>query len=71
VLPTTRALAAFTGATLFLAPDWAATWWAWPLTPLTSRVVGATFCLGSAGLVVLVDSRWLAPRLMVQPRDLD
>ena len=35
------------------------------LTPLTARVVGATFCLGCAGLVVLADPRWIAMRLMV------
>jgi hypothetical protein len=28
-----------------------------PLTPLTRRVVGAVFCLGLIGLVVLVDDR--------------
>ena len=38
--------------------------WAWPLTPLTSRVVGATFCLGVAGLAVLWDDRWEAVALM-------
>jgi hypothetical protein len=42
------------------------TWWAWPLTPLTSRVIGATFCLGAAGLVVLWDARWIAVRLMLE-----
>jgi hypothetical protein len=55
-----------TGIVLFLLPTWAQTWWAWPLTPLTSRVVGATFCLGSASLVVLRDPRWVAVRLLVQ-----
>ena len=29
-------------------------------------MVGAIFCLGSAGLVVLVDSRWTTLRLMLQ-----
>jgi len=38
--------------------------WPWALTPLTSRVVGATFCLGAAGLAVLVDDRWEAVRVM-------
>lgn len=40
--------------------------WAWQLTPLTCRVVGAVFCLGSAGLVVLRDRRWVRLRLMVE-----
>ena len=58
------ALAVVTGAVLFVAPGWAVTVWPWPLTPLTSRVVGATFCLGAAGLVVLVDDGWAAVRLV-------
>jgi hypothetical protein len=36
------------------------------LTPLTCRVVGAIFCLGSAGIGVLVDPRWTTTRLMLQ-----
>jgi len=40
--------------------------WPWPLTPLTCRVVGAIFCLGSAGLGVVRDPRWLTLRLMLQ-----
>lgn len=58
------ALAVVTGLTLFLAPAWAVTVWPWPLTPLTARVVGATFCLGAAGLGVLVDDRWESLWLM-------
>lgn len=57
-------LAVVTGLVLFVAPGWAITVWPWPLTALTSRVVGATFCLGAAGLWVLVDDRWEALRLM-------
>jgi hypothetical protein len=57
-------LALVTGLVLFVAPAWSITVWPWPLTPLTSRVVGATFCLGAAGLWVLVDDRWEAVRLM-------
>lgn len=34
--------------------------------PLTCRVVGAIFCLGAAGVAVLVDRRWVMLRLMVQ-----
>jgi hypothetical protein len=57
-------LAGLTGLWLFLAPERAITVWPWALTPLTARVVGATFCLGVAGLAVLVDSRWESVRLM-------
>jgi hypothetical protein len=59
-------LALITGIALFLAPVQAISYWPWPLTPLTCRVVGATFCLGSAGLAVLVDDRWDTVRLMRQ-----
>jgi hypothetical protein len=64
VVAGTGALVLITGIALFLAPTEAITYWPWPLTPLTCRVVGATFCLGSAGLAVLVDDRWEAVRLM-------
>jgi hypothetical protein len=59
-------LAVLTGLAMFVAPARAIPVWPWPLTPLTCRVVGATFCLGSAGLGVLVDHRWEAVRLMQQ-----
>jgi hypothetical protein len=36
------------------------------LTPLTCRVIGAIFCLGSAGIGVLVDPRWTTVKLMLQ-----
>ncbi|MBD3927422.1 hypothetical protein IEZ26_22560 [Nocardioides cavernae] len=35
------ALLLATGAALLLAPEWAADGWAWPLTPLTARAIGA------------------------------
>ena len=57
-------LALVTGVGMFLAPVWASGVWPWPLTPLTARVVGATFSLGAAGLGVLADDRWEAVRLM-------
>lgn len=57
-------LAVVTGVLVFVAPARAITVWPWPLTPLTCRVVGATFCLGAAGLAVLWDDRWAAVRLM-------
>jgi hypothetical protein len=57
-------LALVTGIAMFLAPARVIGVWPWPLTPLTCRVVGATFCLGAAGLGVLADDRWAAVRLM-------
>jgi hypothetical protein len=57
-------LALLTGGWLFLAPERAIPVWPWVLTPLTARVVGASFCLGAAGLVVLLDDRWESVRLM-------
>ncbi len=60
------ALSVLTGAAMFVAPAQAITLWPWPLTPLTCRVVGATFCLGAAGLGVLADDRWESVRLMRQ-----
>ncbi len=59
-------LALVQGVVMFLQPAWTIAVWPWPLTPLTCRVLGAIFCLGSAGLVVLVDSRWTTIRLMLQ-----
>ncbi|XGX77993.1 hypothetical protein LQK93_00773 [Terrabacter sp. BE26] len=71
--PVARALIAVVGALalaqgllMFAAPSAVIPDWPWTLTPLTCRVVGAVFCLGSAGLVVLVDSRWVRVSLMVE-----
>ena len=73
VTPVARALVAGGGAlalaqglVMFAAPSLVVPVWPWSLTPLTCRVVGAVFCLGSAGLVVLVDSRWVRVSLMVE-----
>ena len=55
-----------TGILLFLAPDFVAGWWPWPLTPLTARVLGAIFCLGVAGAGALADRRWSSARIPVQ-----
>jgi hypothetical protein len=54
-----------TGLFLFLLPHQAMTIWPWALTPLTSRVLGAIFCLGIAGLGVLSDRRWSSARLLL------
>jgi hypothetical protein len=59
-------LALVQGIVMFLAPARVMSVWPWMLTPLTCRVVGAIFCLGSAGIGVLVDRRWTTIRLMLQ-----
>ncbi|MEO8518521.1 MAG: hypothetical protein ABI438_05025, partial [Dermatophilaceae bacterium] len=59
-------LALVQGIIMFLAPQQVISIWPWTLTPLTCRVLGAIFCLGSAGIGVLVDPRWTTVRLMVQ-----
>jgi len=59
-------LALAQGLLMFAFPSLVIPVWPWLLTPLTCRVVGAVFCLGSAGLVVLRDSRWVRLRLMVE-----
>jgi hypothetical protein len=59
-------LALVQGVVMFLAPATITAVWPWPLTPLTCRVVGAVFCLGCAGMVVLFDPRWTALKLMAQ-----
>jgi hypothetical protein len=54
------------GLVMFVAPRLMIPVWPWTLTPLTCRVVGCVFCLGSAGLGVLVDARWVSLRLMLE-----
>jgi hypothetical protein len=55
-----------TGVAMFVAPGPMTDLWPWPLTPLSCRVVGATVCLGGAGIRVGVDPRWTSVRLMLQ-----
>jgi hypothetical protein len=56
-----------TGAALFLAPQAFTGVWAWRLTPLTARVVGAVLTLpGMVNLWLLVDRRWSAFRWIFQ-----
>jgi hypothetical protein len=59
-------LALVQGIVMFLAPTQVIAIWPWTLTPLTCRVIGAIFCLGSAGIGVLVDPRWTTVKLMLQ-----
>lgn len=60
------ALALATGLVMFVAPDQMMAVWPWFLTPLTCRVMGAIFCLGSAGIFVMSDPRWINVKLMLQ-----
>ena len=59
-------LSLLTGVFLFLLPNQAVAIWPWTLTPLTSRVLGAIFCLGIAGLGALFDRRWSSARVLLQ-----
>ncbi|EWT03333.1 hypothetical protein N865_19155 [Intrasporangium oryzae NRRL B-24470] len=54
------------GVVMFVAPAVMIPVWPWLLTPLTCRVMGAIFCLGSAGIWVFLDPRWTTVRLMLQ-----
>lgn len=65
-IATVGALALLTGVLMFLAPSTVIPVWPWLLTPLTCRVIGAVFCLGSALLIVLRDPRVMTLRLMLQ-----
>jgi hypothetical protein len=58
------ALALAQGLVMFIAPAVVIPAWPWMLTPLTCRVVGSIFCLGSAGIMALIDPRWSTLRLM-------
>jgi hypothetical protein len=66
VVASAGVLSCVTAVVLFALPGWAATVWPWPLTPLTSRVVGSIFALGFAAVQVLADRRWTSARLLVQ-----
>ena len=66
VVGATGALAVAAGLFLFLLPSLAIDVWPWTITPLTSRVLGAIFMLGVAGLGVISDPRWSAAGLILQ-----
>jgi hypothetical protein len=66
IMAGTGVVAVICGAFLFLLPSQAVDTWPWTITPLTSRVLGAIFMLGVAGLGVLADARWSAARIMLQ-----
>ncbi len=57
------------GAAVFVAPEWAAAFWPWQLTPLTGQVTGAVLSLTgvvNAGLVW--DRRWSSFRILFHAR---
>jgi hypothetical protein len=66
VIAVVGGLSLLTGVFLFLLPDQAVRIWPWALTTLTSRVLGAIFCLGMAGLGALFDRRWSSARVLLQ-----
>ncbi len=60
-------LALLVGLALFLVPQAFLSTWAWDLTPLTSRIVGAVLTLpGMVNLWLFVDERWSAFRWIYQ-----
>jgi peptidoglycan/LPS O-acetylase OafA/YrhL len=62
------AIGALAGAgVFFLAPDAAIDVWPWDLTPLTARVLGSfTAQVGAGALLLSLDRRWSAWKLIVQ-----
>lgn len=60
-------LALLIGLALFLIPQAFLSTWAWDLTPLTARIVGAVLTLpGMVNLWLFVDERWSAFRWIYQ-----
>ncbi|OLT53281.1 hypothetical protein BJF88_12505 [Cellulosimicrobium sp. CUA-896] len=60
-------VALLAGLVLFAVPSVGIELWAWELTPLTARVVGAVLTLpGAVDLWLLVDDRWTSFRWMFQ-----
>ena len=56
-----------TGAVMFLAPEVVIPVWAWDLTPLTARVMGAVLSLpGVVAIGFLRDDRWSSFRILFQ-----
>lgn len=48
----------------FFFPDWLISFWVWPLTPVTARILSGWFALlGVGGIVISRDSRWSAWRV--------
>lgn len=67
VLALVGAAASVTGLVLFLVPSLLIDAWAWEVTPLTARVVGAVLTLpGMVNVWMLWDDRWSAFRRVFQ-----
>ena len=67
VLAIVGIVALVTGLVLFVNPAPLIEVWAWPLTPLTGRIVGAILTLpGAVNLWMLFDSRWSAFKPITQ-----
>jgi hypothetical protein len=67
VLALVGAAASVTGLVLFIAPSLLIGTWAWDVTPLTARVVGAVLTLpGMVNVWMLWDDRWSAFRRVFQ-----
>lgn len=67
VLGAAGAVALLAGLALFLVPSVGIELWAWELTPLTARVVGAVLTLpGAVDVWLLLDGRWSSFRWMFQ-----
>ncbi|GLI26272.1 hypothetical protein ARHIZOSPH14_05140 [Agromyces rhizosphaerae] len=59
--------ATVTGAVLFVVPELLVDTWAWQLTPLTARIVGAVLTLpGMVNVWMIRDARWSAYRWVFQ-----
>lgn len=67
VLGSLGVFALLVGLALFLVPQAFSSTWAWDLTPLTGRIVGAVLTLpGMVNLWLFVDERWSAFRWIFQ-----
>ncbi len=67
ILALIGALALITGLMIFFVPAMAIEMWAWEVTPLTARVVGAVLTLpGMVNIWMLIDGRWSSFRWVFQ-----
>jgi hypothetical protein len=61
------AVTSLVGLLLFVFPQIMVQVWAWTLTPLTARVLGAMFALpGIVGIGIAFEPRWSAARIILQ-----
>jgi hypothetical protein len=66
VLGVVGSLALIQGLVMFVASGLVAPSWPWSLTALSCQVIGAIFCLGGAGLLLVTDPRWSTVKLLLQ-----